>query len=460
MALGSSAEPFDVAVIGAGIGGLSLAYQLKRFRKSVCVLEASDRVGGVISSAERDGYLLELGPNTVLGKPVVLELLKQLKLESEIVPQSSTAKNRYLAVRSEIKNTLIPFPRSVVQAISTPLLTLRAKGRLLTEPFRRSSSCEDQSVSAFLETRIGELAVRRVVGAMFAGVWAADITTLSARSSIPMLWDWVAKSGSLYRGALGKLWTPRDSSKPKGRASILSFRAGLQTLPTALQHELGESVKLNSRVYSIEHREGMTAIRIEGQAEAIFAKQIVIACDAENTARLIESQDAGLAHSIRSIPYAPLGMLHFCCSRTAVQHPLDGFGFLAAPEKGYALLGTIFSSALFPSAAPPGQVLLTAFCGGAVNPQYANVTDVAVQQRAEAELIKILGISAPLQILSANYWPRAIPNYAVGHFRVEQAVADFERRFSQVCFLGNWLRGISLGDRIKEANALADRLLS
>ena len=56
----------SVAIIGAGITGLTAAFYLKRAGLPVTVYETGGRAGGVIQSLRKDGFLAESGPNTIL----------------------------------------------------------------------------------------------------------------------------------------------------------------------------------------------------------------------------------------------------------------------------------------------------------------------------------------------------------------------------------------------------------
>ncbi len=52
---------YDVIVIGAGVAGLAAARAVQDSGHSVIVLEASDRLGGRITTEEVDGFLVDRG---------------------------------------------------------------------------------------------------------------------------------------------------------------------------------------------------------------------------------------------------------------------------------------------------------------------------------------------------------------------------------------------------------------
>src|SRR5579863_126998 len=86
-----------IAIIGAGITGLTAAFYLKQRGIPVRVLEGANRVGGVIQSVRHDGYLAESGPNSILEtSPAISNLVRELGLESRRVYSDAAAEKRYV----------------------------------------------------------------------------------------------------------------------------------------------------------------------------------------------------------------------------------------------------------------------------------------------------------------------------------------------------------------------------
>jgi len=75
-------NPTQVAVIGAGISGLACAYRLQRLGLDVTVFESNSAAGGMIDSVEQNGVLFEAGPQSFQGTPTLLDLIRELDLES------------------------------------------------------------------------------------------------------------------------------------------------------------------------------------------------------------------------------------------------------------------------------------------------------------------------------------------------------------------------------------------
>lgn len=458
-------EHYEVAIVGAGVSGLVVAYRLHQKGVRPLVIDPADRVGGVVRTERSQDCLLEVGPNSTLSKPAVLSLISDLGLTEELLHPQEGAKKRYLGLLSpsnECTCELAAAPEGLVSALATPILSARQKWRILGDLLSRPQKEEDEDVFAFVARHFGHGVAERVVAPMLSGIWAADISSLSARSALSSLWNYDQSHGSIIRGAVKQMLQKR--SKPKEpRAKLVTFREGMQTLPNALAAVLAEKhILLRTEVQHLAkdgHSVVMRALCNGHVNRSIGAQKVVITGSAASAAHLLEHAAPALAAEIRKVPYAPLGVLHVLYKRKAVQHSLDGFGFLVPPSKPCALLGAIFSSSLFEGRAPEDMHLLTCFAGGASKPQLACVDEPEIRERVLQELGTLIGAKEEGQVVSAQYWDRSIPNYPLGHHKLQSQVDAFEQECPGIRLLGNWRRGISVADRVAEANHMADRIL-
>ncbi len=447
----------NVIVVGGGLSGLTLSYQLQKQGISTTLLEAADSCGGVITTHKRDGFLLEQGPNSSLAKPEFMELLEELSLLDELVEPEAFAKNRYL-LHNKTNPELLAVPKGPGQMLLWPGLSLAAKLRALCEPLlARRTTFEDETVGSFVTRHFGSEVANQIVAPMLGGIWAADINTLSCRSALPALWHLEQGHRSVVAGAL-KRYLGKASRHNKARPHIVSLQNGLGTLITALLQALTpESICCGAEVEKIEHDgESYQATYFRnGIREVARGSHLALCLPAGPTANLLEPMDASLASRIRGVPYAPLGVTHLRAKRSDVRHPLDGFGLLVPPHLGFSTLGVIFSSSLFAGRAPEGECLLTCFSGGAINPAYAEVAKTEVQQCVVDEVRSFLGIRTTPEVVERHFWNRAVPNYPLAHDRTQSAVERFVANHRGMHVLGNWYKGISLNDRIAQAKNTA-----
>lgn len=453
----------DVIVLGAGISGLSIGVFLTKTGHDVLILEAEEKPGGVISTLRKDGFLLELGPNSNLGKEAFLGLCKTLALEDSLLYPAESAKKRFLAKRLRNgTNKIIPVPMGPLQAIFTPLLSFPGKLRILLEPFVPRTSKSDEEVYSFISRRLGKEAAQEIVAPALNGIWAADYRQLSTRSSLPKLWEMEQSSGSLLRGAIRAGKEKRKSGATRARAKLTTFHDGLSEIAHKAASFVGnEGLLLGTRVSAITPTTDGYKVSVntkDGTVQEHLARKVVCSLPADCAAELIQPLNTDLASHLRAIPYAPLGMLHLACRKEDVAHPLDGFGFLVPPSLDFALLGVIFSSSLFAGRAPDEYHLLTCFVGGASRPEFADVRREEIVARVIRELRSCIPLENTPRVLLGTYWPRAIPNYTLGHHQTLEQAAAFCRKHPGFHFLSSFQKGISVSDRVAAAAELAEEL--
>jgi protoporphyrinogen/coproporphyrinogen III oxidase len=235
-------------VVGAGLSGLSAAWALSRGHADVVVLEASPRAGGVVRSETRNGYLLELGPNTVRPSAELWRLVEELGLAGDALLADPRAP-RYV----DYGGRLHELPSGPAALLGSKLLSASGKLRLLSEPFRRSAGPPDESVRDFVRRRLGQEAADRIVEPFVAGIFAGSAARLEAASAFPRLVAWERAKGSIVRGAIASRREAAESRAPRG---LLSFRGGLETLPRTLARSLGAAFQPGREALSLEPRAG------------------------------------------------------------------------------------------------------------------------------------------------------------------------------------------------------------
>ncbi len=365
-ALSTASPPgLPIAVLGAGITGLSAAWHLRRAGAAVVLFEASDRVGGVIESIREDGWLRETGPNSVLeGPPELADAIAATGLESRRLYAGEAAKNRFVVRDGRLQ----PMPASPGSFLRTRLFSSRAKLRLATELFRaRGRRSAEESVAEFTVRRLGREFLDYAIDPFVGGVYAGDPGRLSVRHAFPKLLALEQEHGSLLRGAIAK----RNSrGGPAGR--LFSFPDGLAELPLALARELGAAVRRRTPVLALRRQDGAWAVVHERGGETRTERFAAVICalpgDALARLRIEGVPNAGGLSALLDIEHPPVATVFTGFRREDVTHPLDGFGLLAPQVEHRRILGTLFSSSLFPQRAPAGHVALTTFVGGSRQP--------------------------------------------------------------------------------------------
>lgn len=438
------------AVIGAGVAGLAAAVALARRGVAVEVFEAGDRVGGVIDTVRRDGFLAERGPNSiVLGGGEVPGFLRSLGLEARRLAPSRAARQRFI-VRG---GRPVAIPPSPLEMVRSNLLSTQAKLRLMSEPFVGRSTREDESIAAFVRRRLGPEALDYLAEPFVAGIFAGDPEQLSLRHALPMLHTLEVEHGSLTKGAVHLALAMERGQE------VTTFVEGMAELPAAMARVLEGRVRLNARVRAM--RRTTEGWRVEGAGSETTYDAVVVALPAHAVRRLQWLDlDASPLHALGSIRYLPVATLTLGFRREAVRHALAGYGMLVPRVEALPILGTVFSSSVFAGRAPEGHVTITTLVGGARDPGLAMAGEAAVTDAVLAALRPLLGIVGSPMFTDFCCWPEAIPQYELGYGRYLEPVRRLEAAAPGLAFAGSWRDGVAVGDTILSGLRAAERVAS
>ncbi len=450
----------SVAIIGGGITGLTAGFYLRRKGVDVTVYEASDRVGGAIRSVRKDGYLAEFGPNTILETSARISMLvRDAGLESRRLDPDPKAGARYV-VRYQRP---IEMPGSPLGFLTTELFTAKAKLAVLREPFRKARrDGVEESIADFVRRRLNQEFLDHAIDALVAGIYAGDPEKLSVQQAFPKLAALEKDYGSLIRGQIfGAKERKKRGEVAKDRAPKFSFDEGLQVLPDTLCARLGDAVQLNTTVTKLAQTpEGwIVEFRANGQLQQQHHGAVLFAAPTFKLAELpvMAERPVNLA-ALGEIRYPPVASVVLGFRREDIAHPCSGFGMLIPKIEGFKILGTIFSSSLFPNRAPAGHLTLTSYVGGERYPELASRSPEELYEITCADLRVLLGVKGPPTFRHHYFWPRAIPQYNLGYGRYRALMTDIEFRSPGLFFAGHYRDGISLGDSIVSGVNAADRV--
>lgn len=447
----------SVGIIGGGIAGLTAAYTLQKEGIPVRVLEATGDTGGMIRSESVDGYLVEHGPNSLRDTNDLLpEMISDLGLDDEVLEASSSARKRFVVK----DGTPQPLPMSPLSFLTTPLLSLSGKLRLLMEPFVGDGGEESETVASFIQRRLGHEILDYAVDPFVGGIFAGDPAELSVEHAFARLYDMEAEHGSLFRGLIDA--ARNASGSDKRSRSIYSFRDGIETLPRALTRALGDRVETGAPVESmrLDDRRWHVATRAaDGATEMHFFDAVICTVPLHRLAAIDLPSKVDLT-ALERVPYPPVSVLALGFDRGDVDHPLDGFGMLVPTvESEYSILGCLFSSTLFPQRAPDGKVLLTTFAGGARDPKLGLAETSELRSTVLQDLRDLLGARGTPSFVRHVHWPRAIPQYTLRHGQVKAAIERLETRHPGLHLAGNYRTGISVGDAMESGANAAEEVM-
>ena len=464
----SDGSMHTVAVVGGGVGGLAVAFELKERSErlpgeiELISLEATGRTGGNIRTLQRDGFVCEWGPNGFLdNSPPTMTLIRRLGLQDRVLQAGSRAASRFVYREGKLRE--IPSgPRSL---LTSDILPLSGKLRLLGEPLiprRRDDS--DESIYDFASRRIGRQAAAVLVDAMVTGICAGDVRGLSLPATFPKLHEMETKHGSLFRAMLARRRESRDSggtaggpTGPGGR--LTSFRGGMQELTDSLAAAVGGSLHLNTRVTAVSDlgRRGFRVHRDVGAPMDVDA--VVLACPSWRAVDLVATTDPEMSRAMSGISSAPLAVIHLGYREGSLGEMRDGFGFLVPRGQRVRILGTIWSSNVFEERAPAGSLLMTTMIGGAHDPEAVRLDDDELIRIVRTDLEKTMGALAPPYFVEIVRHERGIPQYTLGHSDRVALIGARLRKHPGLFVCGNSYRGISVNACVQEGPEIAENVL-
>jgi protoporphyrinogen/coproporphyrinogen III oxidase len=443
--------------VGGGISGLVCAYALRKAGIGAQLVEASPRPGGVIRSERRDGFLLELGPQSFSGTAPLLELCRDLGIESQLVQAPGRAA-RYVLVDGALRQV----PLSPAAFLASSVFSAGTKWSILRDLFGTSRPPEqDESVATFVRRKFSAELLEKLVDPFVSGIYAGDPEQLSLRGAFPQLHAAEKSTGSIVRGMMR---AARAKKGPRGQPTLLSFRESNETLIHALATRLGSGLRCGAKVIRIQPGAGRAAEKFEvrisagGGEEIIEAGQMILATPTNVSAKLLNNVDVSFERGLGGIVYAPVAIVSLGYRKSDVGHTLEGFGFLVPRSAGLNILGSVWNSSLFPGRAPDGCVLLTSFVGGAMNPQAVTRGSRELISLVHKEIAPVLHLRKAPIFSNVETYDHAIPQCNLGHTHRLEALEALRPKYPDLWLTGNYLRGPAIGACVEQALSVAGKI--
>jgi oxygen-dependent protoporphyrinogen oxidase len=358
-----------IAVVGGGISGLALGWELARLGEPFVVLEASDRAGGVIRSAEVAGRVLDWGPQRLRLTKKVSDLVTALSLDRELLVAPD------LPLLVYVRGRLRTVPFSLLAFATTDALTPSAKLRAIVEPLTAAARPRE-SVADYFTRKLGREFYETLAGPLYGGLYASDPADMEVELSL---------AHTLRELRVGRSLTLRflrsgGRIQPPPAASFLS---GIEALPRALARNLGAKLVLASPVRELRRRGAGWSARTDGGS--FDARAVVLTTPAATTAELLERESPAAASALRDLRYNPLAVVHL-----DAHVPRRAMGFqVAFSERGRLLRGVTFNECLF------GRPrLCTAYLGGSAHPEVESMGAEELGAAAVRELRSSTGVDA------------------------------------------------------------------
>lgn len=454
-----------VLVVGGGISGLSAAHRVleRDPGADVQVLEGASHVGGLIRTERRDGFVVELGPDSIItDKPWALALAERVGLKDEVV--KTLPQNRGAYVVSKGKLVRIPEGFSLIAPmrlrpfLKTPILSWRGKLRAAIEPVLPRGNAIDESLSSFVRRRFGHELFETLAQPLVSGIYGADPDVLSLRATMPRFLEMEERSRSVSL-ALRKRARDNNQSASGARYGLFaSFRLGNQQLIDAVAAVLGDRIRTGSQVTSVQPRAFGYSVRLTDGSE-LEAEHVVLALSAWKAARLVEPVAPEVSEELSGIHYGSAATVTFAWARKEIPHALDAYGFVCPIAEGGDVLASTWSSRKWPNRAPEDSELIRVFMGGFGREHVLDMDEPTLVEAARRGLGKLLGVTAEPRFSIVQRYDRAAPHYHVGHLERVAAIDGLLEGYPGLHLAGNAYRGVGIPDSVRSGEAAADAIV-
>lgn len=486
----SGERSLRIAIVGGGLTGLSAAFYACRLadeagiRASVAVFESSNRLGGKVNTLRRDGFVIERGPDSFLGRKLpMLHLAKDLGLLGELVGTNPAAVKTYLAHGGKLapmpKGLNLGIPNDLGAFAQNSLISPHGKLRALDElrlPPKMSN--DDESVGDFLERRLGREMVEAIAEPLLAGIHAGDLYQLGLRATFPQFAEMERKYGSVIRGMIdAKRKAPVAGAKaaaarseavggyPIPPTAFLTFRNGLSALIEALQTRLQAyrcGVRTGVGVRSLEVQRSVNegpvyTLRLE-DGSAFEADRVLIALPAFAASELLSPHvDVTV---LERLDYVSVANIVLGFDAKSFGHRLDGSGFLVPHSEGRTITASTWTSAKWQHTAPEGKRLIRCYVGRAGDESGVELPDDRLAEAVRRDLRELMGLTAVPEFVEITRLRRSMPQYPVGHTEAIAALrARLESSLPGVYATGAPFDAVGLPDCVEMGRAAALQML-
>ncbi len=451
----------DVVIIGAGLTGLTTGFNLKEEKKDILILEQANRVGGVMFSNKKNGFVFEEGPNSgVLGNIEVVKLFEKLKNDCDLEIANTAAKKRFILKDGK----WVSMPSGLISGIRTNLFSWHDKFRILGEPFRKKGSNPHESLAELVVRRMGKSFLDYAIDPFISGVYAGNPEKLITKYALPKLYKLEQEYGSFIGGAIKKGFKSKTEEDKKVTRSVFSVKGGFTNLVNALYKRIGpENVALEIKDIQLnqvkDNHFEVIFKDAQNQTKKITTKKVISTINPFKFNEIFPFIEASQIEKINNIRYAKVIEVAIGFNKWE-GIPLDGFGGLIPTKEKRDILGVLFMSSLFENRAPSGGALLTVFMGGIKKPDFFDKPDEEIKLLVKNELMDLMGLSDfNPDLFEIMRHENAIPQYEVPSKERFDMISLIETKFPNLIIGGNLKDGIGMADRILQAKNLTNIVL-
>ncbi|HYK73223.1 MAG TPA: protoporphyrinogen oxidase [Pseudoneobacillus sp.] len=458
-----------VVIIGGGITGLATAYYLhkeiqeKDLSINVKLIESSNRLGGVIQTFKKDGFVIEKGPDSILvRKKSGIRLIEELGLKDKLV--SNTAGKSYILVKGKLhtmpEGSFMGIPTKVtpfaLSGLFSPKGKLRAAGDFILP---KGKAQNDQSLGGFFRRRLGDEVVENLIEPLLSGIYAGDIDHLSLMSLFPNFYSMEQKLRSLVLGLKRTMPpAPKKTAKENTKKGMfISLTTGLEEMIVELERRLGDSVTKGVGVEKITKRENGYSLQLSnGKIEE--ADSVVLATNHFHAQKILS--DYSFMETFKNMPATSVANVAMAFPKSAIQQDIEGSGFVVSRNSDFRITACTWTHKKWPGTTPEGMALLRCYLGKPSDQDVVEMTDEEIIEIALRDLNKTMKINTKPIFHVVTRWKKTMPQYTVGHKERIQNVKDsLLKELPGVFLAGSSFEGVGIPDCIAQGEQAVKKVL-
>jgi oxygen-dependent protoporphyrinogen oxidase len=437
----------DVVIVGAGIAGLSAAWELRD--RDIVVLEAADRVGGRMWSEPRGPYWLNYGGHVIGGPETATgRLMQALGVEGVDLSGvlSAMAMNGRL-VAGRVETFPMRLPLSNRDRLG--LIRTGARLRVAAMQYARVSKLRKGEDEAARQARV--LAFRDDetfadwLGEVAGGVDAIFRATVRRSTGEP---EEIAAGYGI--GYFQLVWD-------RGRGLTRNIVGGSAKLPEAIARALGDRVQTSCPVTSVSRSDDGVGVTYEadGQKHAIRARAAVVAAPAFVARDVIRDLPSDVAAALDQITYGPSVVGSFLTNERSPM-PYDRLYAAATPNSSFNMFFNMANSLRDGGdrEEPGGSIMVY----GASNlaRELGSLSDVQIEQRFLNDLYELFPpLRGNVEEAVIKRWPNAAPHCRPGRSLAQPALV---RPIGPIQLAGDYLGITYIETAIHTAVTAASRI--
>jgi oxygen-dependent protoporphyrinogen oxidase len=306
------ANAASIVVVGAGIAGLTAAYQLKKAGHDVLVLDMNNYVGGRMANVEWEGFLVDIGAKFVTtADKSLLRVVDEMGLSDQMVTSTEGLRITiyrdgklhsadFLSIPSYFGWSGVSLKARLAMFRLLPYFLRLGKLANVYHLERASIPDIDETYEQFFKEQISEEMFEFWAIPMFETMCAYTGEDVSRKAFLAMMVSYL-------------------------NASSVTFREGIGLLPKRLAEQF--EVELTAQVKGIKMKPDGSGVdvrySVDGKQKTVSADRVVVAVQGNHVLPLLDDPRPAWQAFFPKIHYST-GALHYHIAETDYHPPVKG----------------------------------------------------------------------------------------------------------------------------------------